>query len=265
MAHKTLIDGTAYEIDGGKAMVDGTVYEIDHGTTLVDGTAYEVGVAKMVTVKLIASGSKNGYAWTIIDGVRYEGTEEVAVPIGTVITCYAKISTSIVGKWYEPPCFISVNGTLMVGTENYTTISYAFTVNTDTVISMLTKTGDTDDRGTVYDCGSIAITETPEGQVAVILNCVQSFGAFNGGVNTMTINGIATKPTTEQAAYAVNVGDNIVFATPLTITPVVVTLNGELVQSATPVTRTYTYSVKSNVVIDALMSSVLMLYITEET
>ena len=43
MAHKVCIDGTAYEIDGGKAMVDGAVYEIDHGTTLVDGTAYEVG------------------------------------------------------------------------------------------------------------------------------------------------------------------------------------------------------------------------------
>lgn len=43
MAHKTLIDGTAYEISGGKTLVNGTAYSIDKGKTLVGGTAYEVG------------------------------------------------------------------------------------------------------------------------------------------------------------------------------------------------------------------------------
>lgn len=43
MAHKTLIDGTAYEISGGKTLVDGTAYSIKSGKTLVDGTAYEIG------------------------------------------------------------------------------------------------------------------------------------------------------------------------------------------------------------------------------
>lgn len=42
MAHKTLINGTAYEIDGGKTLVNGTAYEVDKGKTLVGGTAYEV-------------------------------------------------------------------------------------------------------------------------------------------------------------------------------------------------------------------------------
>ena len=42
MAHKTLIDGTAYEISGGKTLVNGTVYSIKNGKTLVDGTAYDV-------------------------------------------------------------------------------------------------------------------------------------------------------------------------------------------------------------------------------
>lgn len=43
MAHKTLVNGTAYEISGGKTLVNGTAYSIDKGKTLVGGTAYEVG------------------------------------------------------------------------------------------------------------------------------------------------------------------------------------------------------------------------------
>jgi hypothetical protein len=43
MAHKTLIGGTAYEINGGKTLIGGTAYEIDKGKTLVGGTVYKVG------------------------------------------------------------------------------------------------------------------------------------------------------------------------------------------------------------------------------
>ena len=43
MAHKTMIDGVAYEISGGKTLIDGTAYSIKNGKTLVGGTAYEVG------------------------------------------------------------------------------------------------------------------------------------------------------------------------------------------------------------------------------
>jgi hypothetical protein len=44
MAHKTLVNGTAYEVSGGKTMVDGTGYDIKGGRTLVDGTGYDVRV-----------------------------------------------------------------------------------------------------------------------------------------------------------------------------------------------------------------------------
>lgn len=40
--HKTLVNGTAYEIKGGKCMVNGTVYNILKGRTLVDGTGYDI-------------------------------------------------------------------------------------------------------------------------------------------------------------------------------------------------------------------------------
>lgn len=41
-AHKTLVGGTAYNINGGKCMVGGTVYSIKKGRTLVGGTGYDI-------------------------------------------------------------------------------------------------------------------------------------------------------------------------------------------------------------------------------
>lgn len=42
MAHKTLVDGTAYAIKGGRTLIDGTGYSIKKGRTLVDGTWYDI-------------------------------------------------------------------------------------------------------------------------------------------------------------------------------------------------------------------------------
>lgn len=42
MTHKTLIDGTDYEIAGGNTLVGGTAYRISSGKTLVGGTSYNV-------------------------------------------------------------------------------------------------------------------------------------------------------------------------------------------------------------------------------
>lgn len=41
-AHKTLVNGTAYTVKGGKCMVDGTVYSIKKGRTLIGGTGYDI-------------------------------------------------------------------------------------------------------------------------------------------------------------------------------------------------------------------------------
>ena len=42
MAHRTRIQGTAYEITGGKTRVNGTAYEIAGGRTKVNGAAYDI-------------------------------------------------------------------------------------------------------------------------------------------------------------------------------------------------------------------------------
>ena len=40
--HKTLVNGTVYEVQGGKCMVDGTAYSIKKGRTLISGTGYDI-------------------------------------------------------------------------------------------------------------------------------------------------------------------------------------------------------------------------------
>ena len=40
--NKTLVNGTAYEIKGGKCLVNGTVYNIKKGRTLINGTGYDI-------------------------------------------------------------------------------------------------------------------------------------------------------------------------------------------------------------------------------
>lgn len=41
-AHKTLVNGTAYTVQGGKCRVNGTVYNILKGRTLIGGTGYDI-------------------------------------------------------------------------------------------------------------------------------------------------------------------------------------------------------------------------------
>lgn len=40
--HKTLVNGTAYEVKGGKCLVNGTAYSIKKGRTLIGGTGYDI-------------------------------------------------------------------------------------------------------------------------------------------------------------------------------------------------------------------------------
>lgn len=43
--HKTLVNGTAYEVMDGKCLVNGTSYDIKKGRTLVNGTGYDITFA----------------------------------------------------------------------------------------------------------------------------------------------------------------------------------------------------------------------------
>lgn len=42
MAHRTLINGTGYNVKGGRTLINGTGYSIKKGRTLINGTGYDV-------------------------------------------------------------------------------------------------------------------------------------------------------------------------------------------------------------------------------
>ena len=43
--HKTIVNGTVYEVKGGKCLVNGTAYSIKKGRTLIGGTGYDITFA----------------------------------------------------------------------------------------------------------------------------------------------------------------------------------------------------------------------------
>ena len=97
MAHKSLIDGTAYEISGGKTLVDGTAYSIKNGKTLVDGASYEViftvGGPVILEVEKITSD-------TYASATTYTGEQFILLDIypktnGTVKVTYGGLTKTI--------------------------------------------------------------------------------------------------------------------------------------------------------------------------
>lgn len=113
MAHKTLINGTAYEISGGRTLVNGTGYSIDKGKTLVGGTAYEVGFGHPVTIIGGYNITGAGYTATI-DDVSYPFTS--AWSLETVSTASVTVtSLQATGR-------IAVNGEVVLNGEGDYTV-----------------------------------------------------------------------------------------------------------------------------------------------
>ena len=135
MAHKTMVDGTAYGISGGKALIDGTAFSIKGGKTLVDGTAYDVGFGGAganvkVTVSnigLLVSQPNSTNAYFSIDGVKHNVAEEFVVPIGTNLSCYCSRGSNTSGK-----VAIYLNGAeVQYTTNDRYHAGYSYAVNGD--------------------------------------------------------------------------------------------------------------------------------------
>ena len=144
-AHKTLVNGTVYTVQGGKCMVNGTVYDIKKGRTLIGGTGYDIlfGSNK---IKVTITAPKTGYASVTIDGVRYSSAAELEVEPGTAIKCEVKGSATNVKR------YIYRNGEL-VSSGN----AYSMTAEKDVSIE-LTYTTTISGSALVYH-GQINITD----------------------------------------------------------------------------------------------------------
>lgn len=67
MAHKTLINGTSYDIKGGRTLIGGTGYDIKKGRTLIGGTGYDISFG--TPVGELAGGTS---VFMNVNGVRTE-------------------------------------------------------------------------------------------------------------------------------------------------------------------------------------------------
>lgn len=92
MAHKTVINGTEYEITGGTTLANGTKYQIRGGRTIVDGTGYAVEFASLVYLKGDSSFSLYDYARLTVEGTTYNLTR---------LDTYAKAGQEILIEAYR--------------------------------------------------------------------------------------------------------------------------------------------------------------------
>ena len=72
MAHKTNIDGTTYDISGGKCNINGVKYNINKGKTLIDGTGYDINFLGPTKITVRGDGSSSDmtpeiYSYIIIN------------------------------------------------------------------------------------------------------------------------------------------------------------------------------------------------------
>lgn len=76
MAHKTLVNGTAYEVKGGKCLVNGTSYDIKKGRTLIGGTGEDIVFSSVspildendwTTIREVSDASQGANYWSVGD------------------------------------------------------------------------------------------------------------------------------------------------------------------------------------------------------
>lgn len=132
MAHKTLIDGTAYNIKGGRDLIGGTGYAKKNGKAAINGTAYDVPFkpATAILKIAVAADSKMDGLRMIAEiscgGNEYTDPGEYEVPVGSTVTIKAK------GRYSHTDVWIYLNGVqVKTGTGS---ASYDFTISKNTSI-----------------------------------------------------------------------------------------------------------------------------------
>lgn len=125
MAHKTMSGGTAYEISGGRVMSGGTAYGIAGGKTMVSGTVWEIAFAGGTAIVTI-TGSGYTLATLKINGTTYRQAATLELPVGTVIECNIKGTST----------FLELNGSVVATASGNTTTTYEYIVKGNVAIAL---------------------------------------------------------------------------------------------------------------------------------
>ena len=101
--HKTLVNGTAYEVKGGKCLVNGTAYSIKKGRTLIGGTGYDITFEEAIgktwvlnetSIKSLTSEPTYYYANFTSNGEKFKAFN-VDIMAGAVILSYLFLNQDV--------------------------------------------------------------------------------------------------------------------------------------------------------------------------
>lgn len=127
MAHKVLVNGTAYAVKGGRTLIGGTGYSINRGRTLVNGTGYNIDFTPTInltiylysyyvygnTVDVYVNDKLVGAVWSDEGGEEY--FEDFKVHVGDVVRAESQSATLL--SWSRDAFTnISTSATAFVGT-----------------------------------------------------------------------------------------------------------------------------------------------------
>ena len=126
MGQTTKINGTAYDIIGGRTLIGGTGYNIKKGRTLIGGTGYDINFnVTYGNVTITGTLPESQYAdWSLqYDGVSYRSGSFSAV-IGDTIDIVQSVTTN---QYVETS--INVNGTWVLGEGGWLGVTGPVTYN----------------------------------------------------------------------------------------------------------------------------------------
>lgn len=80
--HKTLVNGTVYEVKGGKCLVNGTAYSIKKGRTLIGGTGYDITFEEPASKSWYLNEGLSGTVDATVIFKSFDGTSYVRIKYG---------------------------------------------------------------------------------------------------------------------------------------------------------------------------------------
>lgn len=151
MSHKTLINGTAYEIGGGRALSASTAYNIKLGKTLVGNTAYTIPFTPDPIT--IIDQTTSYYTWTATRGVTMK-TGRIQWASMAYYCCYWEDGNMYIGRNVSITC----DNTFDLSRLSSVTLTYSFDQGGAT-------------NGLVFHAGRYSTTLSRDNWKTVTINC----------------------------------------------------------------------------------------------
>ena len=123
MAHKTLIDGTAYNIKGGRDLIGGTGYAKKSGKVLIDGTVYAIEFVKKLRITIVNAIDSSNMSGSVIYNGKAHTSGTLEVEQGETVTIALRNDGG--NGW----CFVGVNGNDAASGSSHVEYTYTVTKN----------------------------------------------------------------------------------------------------------------------------------------